>query len=70
MKKREWLSLAMLACTVVPALLISYNKIFRTGIDGERFLRSETQWLLLEVAILFGAAFAILMCIRNQKLRI
>ncbi|MBQ1189545.1 MAG: hypothetical protein IIX57_03925 [Lachnospiraceae bacterium] len=70
MKKREWLSLAMLACTVVPALLISYNKIFRTGIDGERFLRSETQGLLLEVAILFGVAFAILMCIRNQKLRI
>ena len=69
MKKREWLSLAMLACTVAPALLISYNKIFRTGIDGERFLRSETQWLLLEVAILFGAAFAILTVTRNQKIR-
>ncbi|MBQ2022980.1 MAG: hypothetical protein II213_04595, partial [Lachnospiraceae bacterium] len=69
MKKREWLSLVMLACTVMPALLISYNKIFRTGIDGERFLRSETQWLLLEVTILFGAAFAILTVTRNQKIR-
>lgn len=70
MRKREWLSLIMLACTVVPALLISYNKIFRTGVDGARFLRPETQGLLLEIAILFGVAFAIMVLIRNQKLRI
>ena len=70
MRKREWLSLVMLACTVVPALLISYNKIFRTGVDGARFLRPETQGLLLEIAILFVVAFAIMVLIRNQKLRI
>ena len=70
MRKREWLSLVMLACTVVPALLISYNKIFRTGVDGARFLRPETQGLLLEIAILFGVTFAIMVLIRNQKLRI
>lgn len=70
MRKREWLSLVMLACTVVPALLISYNKIFRTGVDGARFLRPETQGLLLEIAILSGVAFAIMVLIRNQKLRI
>ena len=70
MRKREWLSLVMLACTVVPALLISYNKIFRTGVDGARFLRPETQGLLLEIAILFGVAFAVMVLIRNQKLRI
>lgn len=69
MKKREWLSLLMLAFTVVPALLISYNKIYRTGYDGERFWQPETQWLLFEVAIVFGAAFAILMLIRDRKLR-
>ena len=67
MKKREWLSLVMLACTVVPALLISYNKIFRTGVDGARLLRPETQGLLLEIAILFGVAFVIMLTARNQK---
>lgn len=70
MKKREWFSLVMLALTVMPALLISYNKIFRTGVDGERLMRPETQALLLEIAILFGAAFAIQMLIRSRKLQI
>ena len=70
MKKREWLSLVMLACTVGPALLISYNKIFKTGVDGERLLQPETQALLLEIAILFGAAFAILFLIRDWRLRL
>ncbi|MBE5972662.1 MAG: hypothetical protein E7246_09135 [Lachnoclostridium sp.] len=69
MKKREWLSLVMLACTVLPALLISYNKIFRTGVDGARFLRPETQGLLLETAMIFGVAFVILFLIRDRKLR-
>ena len=70
MKKREWLSLVMLACTVGPALLISYNKIFKTGVDGERLLQPETQALLLEIAILFGAAFAILFLIHDWRLRL
>ena len=70
MKKREWLSLVMLACTVGPALLISYNKIFKTGVDGERLLQPETQALLVEIAVLFGAAFAILFLIRDRKLRL
>ena len=69
MKKREWLSLVMLACTVGPALLISYNKIFKTGVDGERLLQPETQGLLLEIAVLFGAAFAILFRVGDKRLR-
>ena len=69
MKKREWLSLVMLACTVGPALLISYNKIFETGVDGERLLQPETQGLLLEIAVVFGAAFAILFLVRDKRLR-
>ncbi len=69
MKKREWLSLFMLAFTAVPALLISYNKIYRTGVEGERFLRPETQSLLFEIAIVFVAAFAIMRLVQNKKLR-
>jgi len=70
MKKREWLSLFMLAFTAVPALLISYNKIFRTGVDGERFLRPETQGLLLEIAILFGVALVVLKLVQEKNVRI
>ena len=68
MKKREWLSLAMLACTVVPALLISYNKIFRNGEAGESFVRLETRGLLLEIAILFIVALGLMVLIRDRKI--
>ncbi len=70
MKKREWLSLIMVAMTVVAALLISTQKIFITGVDGDRFFRSETKALLLETAVIFVLAFLILRFVRDRRHRL
>ena len=58
----------MLACTVLPALLISYNKIFRNGEAGESFVRLETRGLLIEIAILFIVALGLMVLIRDRKI--
>lgn len=68
MKKREWLSLFMLALTAVPALLINMKYIYITGVDGERLMMPETKALLMEIAALFLAAFLILYLIRDRRL--
>lgn len=70
MKKREWLSLFMLVMTVVPALLINYNKIYQIGDDGQKLRMPGTQLLFKEMAIVFGIALVIMLLVRNRKLRI
>ena len=70
MKKREWLSLFMLVMTVVPALLINYNKIYQIGDDGQKLRMPGTQLLFKEIAIVFGIALVIMLLIRNRKMRI
>ncbi len=70
MKKRECFSLLMLVLTVVPALLISYNKIFTTGTDGWRIAMPESVALLREVTILFVVFFVTILVIRNWKIRL
>ena len=69
MKKREWLSLFMLAFTVASAILIGIRTIYITGVDGTRLMRPETKSLLLEVAVLFAAAFISIYFVKQDKLR-
>lgn len=68
MKKREWLSLFMLALTAVPALLINIGYIYITGVDGDRLMMSETKWLLFEIAVLFAVAIFLMCLSRDRKL--
>lgn len=69
MKRREWISLIILAMTVMPALLIGIGQIYVTGVDGERLMRAETIWLLLEIAALFFAAFLSISLAKTNRLR-
>ena len=39
MKKREWLSLMLLALTVAAALFVGIRTIYITGVDGIRLMR-------------------------------
>ena len=70
MKKREWLSLFMLALTTVSAILIGIGTIYMTGVDGNRLMQPETKRLLFEVAVLFAAAFGILYLVKDGKIRL
>ena len=70
MKKREWLSLFMLAFTAAVSILIGVYTIYVTGVDGMRLMRPETKELLMEVALLFAAAGSILYLIKDSRLRI
>lgn len=67
MKKREWLSLALLTLTVAAALLINIKSIYMTGGELERLLRPETKQLLMEIVLLFLAAFGIQMLIHDSR---
>ncbi len=69
MKKRECLSLFMLALTVVLALLISYNEIYVDGNGLWRLTTSDTQTLLKEVAILFEVFFLTMFTVRDIRFR-
>lgn len=69
MKKREWLSLFMLALTAVPALLINIGYIYMMGVDGRRLMMPETKWLLFEIAVLFGIVFFTLCLTGDRRLR-
>ena len=70
MKKREWLSLILLAFTVAAAVLIGIRTIYITGVDGVRLLQPATKSLLAEVTMLFTAAVVILMVIKEGRLRL
>lgn len=70
MKKREWISLIILAMAVVPAVLIGIGQIYVTGVDGERLKRAETVWLLLEIAALFFAAFLSISLAKTNRQRL
>jgi len=70
MKRREWISLIILAMAVMPAVLIGIGQVYVTGVDGERLRRMETIWLLLEVAALFVVAFLALGAARTNRMRL
>ena len=70
MKKREWLSLLLLALTAVAAILIGIKTIYITGVDGMRLMRPETKELLTEIAILFAAAGGILCLVKDGRIRL
>ena len=69
MKKREWISLIILAMAVMPAILIGIGQIYITGVDGDRFNRPETRRLLMETAALFAAAFFVLCFAKSNRSR-
>lgn len=69
MKKREMMSLIILAMTVMAAILISIGHVYVTGIDGERLKREETVWLLLEIAAFFGMAFSAVSFAKDNRTR-
>ena len=69
MKKREWLSLLVLALTAVAAILIGIKTISITGVDGMRLMRPETKQLLAEITILFAAAGGILCLVKDGRIR-
>jgi len=70
MKKREWISLIILAMTVMPAVLIGIGQVYLTGVDGDRLKRTETLWLLFETAVLFFAAVLVLCRAKTNRLRV
>lgn len=70
MKKREWLSLIILATVTMLALLVGIGQIYVTGIDGARLKRPETVWLLFETAVLFCVFFLILYGVKKDRLRL
>ena len=70
MKKREWLSLFMLAFAAAAAIWIGVNTIYVTGVDGSRLTSPETKQLLTEVLILFAVAGGILCLVRERRLQI
>lgn len=53
MKRRECASLIILALAAVPALLVAIGQVYVTGVDGIRLRRTETIYLLTEIAVLF-----------------
>ena len=70
MKKREWISLIILAMAVMPAILIGIGQIYVTGIDGERLNRPETGRLLMEMAALFVVTAAGLRAAGTNRARL
>ena len=70
MKKREALSLIMLAMAAVAALLVSFGQIYVTGIDRERLASPETKSLLLETAVLFAVFFCTLAIVADRRRRL
>lgn len=69
MKKREWLSLFVLALAAMAAMVVGIKTIYITGVDGERLMRPETKELLREVFFLFAIACGILSIVKDRKIR-
>lgn len=67
MKRREWLSIFILAMVTVAALLIGIGQMYVTGPAGDRLFQPESLSLFFEIAVLF-AAF-ILVSRKTQTLR-
>lgn len=70
MKKREWLSMILLAVTVAAAILIGTKTIYLGGIDGSRLVQPQTKQLLFEVAVLFVAAAGIFYRVKKRSVRV
>lgn len=68
MKKREWLSLILLAVTVAMSIFIGTKTIYMDGIDGMRLVQPQTKQLLFEITLLFAAA-GIFYRIKKRSLR-
>lgn len=69
MKKREWLSIIILAMVTVVSLLIGIGQLYVTGVDGDRLWEPESLWLLFETATLFGVFFLIFRRTKTWRLR-
>lgn len=69
MKKREWLSIVLLAVTVVMSILIGTKTIYMDGIDGTRLVQPQTKQLLFEVAVLFVMAAGIFYRVKQRLVR-
>lgn len=70
MKKREAISLIMLAMAAVAALLVSIGQFYVTGINGELLVHPSTQRLLMEIAVLFTVFFCILAVSAERRKRL
>lgn len=70
MKKREWLSIFILAMVTVAALLIGIGQMYVTGVDGDRLSQPESLSLLFEVAVLFTAFLAVSRKTRTRQARL
>ncbi len=69
MKRREWVSLIILALAAVPALLVAIGQIYVTGVDGIRLRRSETIDLLTEITVLFFLYLFTIWKIESNRIR-
>ena len=69
MKRREWVSLIILALVAVPALLVAIGQIYVTGVDGIRFRRPETIDLLTEITVLFFLYLSVILKIESNRIR-
>ena len=69
MKKREWISLIVLALVSVSALLVAIGQVYVTGADGIRLRRPETINLLAEITVLFFLYLLIIWKIESNRIR-
>ena len=69
MKRREWVSLIILALVAVPALLVAIGQIYVTGVDGIRLRRPETIDLLTEITVLFFLYLSVIRKIELNRIR-
>ena len=69
MKKREGLSLVIMAMTVISVLLFSTYKFYITGISGSWMFADETKGLLSEMAVWYLALFVTIFAVRDRRFR-
>ena len=69
MKKREGLSLGIMALTVISVLFISIYKFYLTGISGNWIFTEETEGLLSEMAVWFLAIFVTIFAVKDRRFR-
>ena len=69
MKRRECASLIILALAAVPALLVAIGQVYVTGVDGIRLRRTETIYLLTEIAVLFFLYLFTIWKIESNRIR-
>ena len=69
MKKREGLSLVVMAMTVISVLLFSTYKFYITGTSGSWLFADETKRLLSEMAVWYLALFVTIFAVRDRRFR-